>query len=92
MPFSKFVQHWWPLPTSLDLVRGPADVVASAVLEEVTRFVNGSHLSSKWIPFDSLSRLFESVEVFTNSPTTYFVLPTHSDWTVLWNNSFLCDG
>src|SRR5262249_39280380 len=33
-----------------------------------------------------------SVAVFTNVPTVYFVLPTRSDWSVLWYNSFLCDG
>ena len=30
--------------------------------------------------------------VFTNVSTCYLVLPTHSRWTVRWNNSFLCDG
>lgn len=89
---SEAVQQWWPLAESLDLVRAPIKVVASAVLAEVTRFVDGGRLSSAWIPFTSLDELFGSVEVFTNVPTVFFVLPTHSDWTVLWNNSFLCDG
>jgi hypothetical protein len=92
VPYSEFVQQWWPLPTSLDLVRGEPDMVASAVLTEVSAFMSGEQLSSEWIPFDSIAHIFESVEVFTNVPTVYFVLPTHSDWTVLWNNSFLCAG
>ncbi len=92
MPFSEFLQRWWPLPTSLDLVCRPTEAAASAVLAEVTRFVSGQQLSNKWVPFDSLANVFGSVNEFTNDPTVYFVLPTRSNWTVLWNNSFLCDG
>lgn len=80
------------MPTSLDLVCAPAEVVGLAVLTEVTRFVSGEQLSSEWVPFNSLAKIFGSVNEFTNVPTVYFVLPTQSDWTVLWNNSFLCDG
>lgn len=92
MPISEAVRRWWPLPDSLDLVRGPIKVVASAVLSEVTRFVAGERLASAWVPFSSLDHMFGAVAVFTNVPTVYFVLPTRTDWTVLWNNSFLCDG
>ena len=92
MPISEAVQQWWPLPRSLDLVLGPIKVVASAVLAEVTRFVMGEQLASAWMPFSSFDQVFGSVAVFTNVPTVYFVLPTRSDWTVIWNNSFLCDG
>lgn len=80
------------MPTSLDLVCALIEAVGSAVLTEVTRFVSGEQLSSDWVPFNSLAKIFESVNEFTNVPTVYFVLPTQSDWTVLWNNSFLCDG
>jgi hypothetical protein len=89
---SPAIQRWWPLAESLDLVRAPTDVVAQAVLAEVTRFTAGEKLSSAWVPFSSLDRLLGSVDVFTNVPTLYFVVPTRSEWTVLWNNSFLCDG
>ena len=92
MPISEAVQRWWPLPDSLDLVRAPIKVVPSAVLAEATRFVAGGQLSSAWVPFSTLNQMFGSVTVFTNVPTVYFVVPTCSDWTVLWNNSFLCDG
>src|SRR5262249_54437601 len=92
VPFSEFVQRWWPLPASLDLVRGPADVVASAVLAEVTRFVDGEPLSARWVSFDSPAGGFASVDVFPTVPIVYFVMPTWSEWSVLWNNSFLCDG
>jgi hypothetical protein len=92
VPISEAVQRWWPLADSLDLVHSPTKFVASAVLTEITRFVAGGQLSSAWVPFSSLDKLFGSVAVFTNVPTVFFVLPTRSDWTVLWNNSFLCDG
>jgi hypothetical protein len=92
MCFSRFVEEWWPLPTSLDLVRGSDDVVASAVHAEIARFVRGSQLSSEWTSFNSISEIFGSVVDFTNTPTLFFVLPTQSEWTVLWNNSFLCNG
>jgi hypothetical protein len=90
--FGAFLESWWPLPTSLDLVRGPIELVASTVLAEVSSFVPEERLACCWFPFDSISDIFASVSEFTNVPTVYFVLPTHSDWAVLWNNSFLCDG
>jgi hypothetical protein len=68
------------------------NTAASVVLAEVTRFMGGEHVSSTLVPFVSLGQVFESVSVFTNSPTVFFVLPANSDWTVLWNNSYLCDG
>jgi hypothetical protein len=92
MTISGAVQRWWPLPVSLDLVRAPVKVVASAVLAEVSRFAAGERLSSAWVPFSSLNEVFGSVAVFTNVPTVFYVLPTFSDWYVLWNNSFLCGG
>lgn len=92
MPFSETIQKWWPLPVSLDLVLGPVDVVASAVLAEVSRFSADERLVSDWIPFANIDEVFSSVSSFTNIPSLFFVLPTESEWTVLWNNSFLCDG
>jgi hypothetical protein len=92
VPVSEAIQRWWPLPDSLDLVRAPIDVAAAAVQAEITRFVNGERLSSTWVPFASLAHVFGSVSVFTNVPTVYFILPTRSEWTVLWDNCFLCDG
>jgi hypothetical protein len=32
------------------------------------------------------------VPVFANYPTVLFVIPTDSKWSVLWDNSYLCDG
>lgn len=86
------MQRWWPLTDSLDLVRGSCDQVAQAVLAEVTRFISPERPASRWLRFTTLDELWGSVRSFSNGPTIYFVLPTASEWTVLWNNSFLCDG
>jgi hypothetical protein len=88
----EWVRRWWPLPTSLDLVRGPVERVANAVKAEIHRFEQGQEVSSGWVPFANLDDIFASVDVFTNFPTVFFVIPTVSAWSVLWNNSFLCDG
>jgi hypothetical protein len=92
LAISEAVKRWWPLADSLDLVRASIKNAASAVHAEIAGFVAGGPLSTAWVPFGSLDDVFSSVDVFTNVPTIYFVLPTRSDWTVLWNNSFLCDG
>jgi len=41
---------------------------------------------------DSLDDAFSAVPDFTNIPTVVLVLPTRGPWSVVWNNSFLCDG
>lgn len=92
MPISDAVRRWWPLPVSLDLVRAPVKAAAAAVLEEVTRFAAGDQLATDWVAFASLNDVFGCVAEFDNVPTVFYVLPTCSDWSVMWNNSFLCDG
>ena len=86
------VGKWWPTTQSLDLVEGSAEHVAAAVEIEVRRFVNDTPVSGSWTTVPDLDAAFLIPAVFTNVPTHYLVLPTHSRWTVLWNNSFLCDG
>jgi hypothetical protein len=86
------IGKWWPATQSLDLVEGPVADVAAAVEAEVRRIVNGQPVSASWTAVDDLEAAFSIPSVFTNVPTCYLVLPTHSRWTVLWNNSFLCDG
>jgi hypothetical protein len=72
--------------------RGPVGGVAAAVEAEVERFVKGQSVTSRWMKVANLDAAFSIPPVFANVPTYYLVLPTHSRWTVLWNNSFLCDG
>lgn len=86
------LQRWWPTTQSLDLVEGSVEKVAAAVQAEVARFVNGEEVATSWEPFHNLDAAFGAATEFHNVPTFYLVLPTWSRWTVLWNNSFLCDG
>jgi hypothetical protein len=82
MSIGEDIKRYWPLPRSLDLVCASFDVVSDAVLTEVSRFAGKEALTSGHISFASLGHLFGSVSLFTNVPTVFFVLPTHSDWTV----------
>ena len=89
---SESIERWWPATQSLDLVEGPVELVAHAVETEVRRFLNGEAVTTSWQAFPTLDAAFGLASGFTNVPTLYVVLPTRSRWTVLWNNSFLCDG
>jgi hypothetical protein len=81
-----------PLTDSLDLVQGECSSVAEAVCNEVRRYTGDDSLSLESKQFTSIAEVFDSVQTFANVPLTYFILPTHSPWTVLWFDSFLCDG
>jgi hypothetical protein len=89
---SEAIQRWWPTTQALDLVEGNHEIVATAVHAEVSRFVGNEAVSTSWEVFQNLDAAFGAATEFANVPTFYLVLPTHSKWSVLWNNSFLCDG
>jgi hypothetical protein len=88
----RLIGKWWPTTQSLDLVEGSAEQVAAAVEEEVRRFLKGTPVSGRWTTVQDLDAAFSIPPAFANVPTWFLVLPTDSRWTVLWNNSFLCDG
>jgi hypothetical protein len=89
---SEAIHRWWPTTQSLDLVEGTVESVASAVDAEVRRFLKGEDVTSSWQTYPDLDSAFQQAPEFANVPTFYLVLPSRSRWTVLWNNSFLCDG
>jgi len=89
---SPTIQKWWPTTQSLDLVEGSVKEVATGVHAEVSRFLQGERVSASWATFADLDAAFRSASEFANVPTLYLVLPTRSKWSVMWNNSFLCDG
>jgi len=89
---SDVIQRWWPATQSLDLVEGVVEDVAEATHQEVSRFVKGEAVWTAWEACADLDRAFRMAPDFTNVPTVFLVLPTRSKWSVLWNNSFLCDG
>ena len=89
---SESIRKWWPTTQSMDLVEGTVETVAAAVETEVKRFVAGEDVATSWEAFPNIDAAFGAAPEFTNVPTFYLVLPSRSRWTVLWNNSFLCDG
>ena len=84
------IQAWWPLARSLDLVRAPLAKVAEHLASEIVRTIGP--YKATWIEPRNLHDVFATVTTFTNFPTTFFALPARNGWTVLWNNSFQCDG
>ncbi|MBL8608886.1 MAG: hypothetical protein JNL38_16290 [Myxococcales bacterium] len=89
-PKDDVVRRWWPLARGMDLVRAPADRVAALVASELER--SSLPFERRLVHPASLEEVFATVPSFTNVPTTFFVLPGLHGWTVIWNNSFLCDG
>ena len=86
------LSQWWPTTQSLDLVEGSVAEVAAAVHTEMSRVLKGIELEASWERFANLDAAFRVATEFANVPTWYLVLPSRSRWSVLWNNSFLCDG
>jgi hypothetical protein len=89
---SETIRKWWPATQSLDLVEGPVEAVAAGVETELTRFLKGEAVAISWDAFPSLDAAFQAASEFANVPTVYLALPSRSRWSVLWNNSMLCDG
>jgi hypothetical protein len=89
---SKAIQRFWPLTQSLDLVEAPLDAAAAAVHGEIARFHPGERLEASWPEAASLEAAFGTASSFASVPTLFLALPTHSPWTVLWNDCFLGDG
>lgn len=83
---------WFPLGRSMDLVEATPTVTAEAVLTQLCRFLEPEPLTVSEVSFRNLDSLFGSIDSFTNVPTRFLCLPTHSAWTAIYYNSFLCDG
>lgn len=88
------IQKWWPATQSLDLVQAPCTAVAKAIESRVHRFIKSDTrpFQSSWHQLASIDECFGLVAEFTNVPTIFLVIPTVSEWSILWNNSFLCNG
>jgi hypothetical protein len=91
-PTDPTIRKWWPTTQSLDLVEGSVREVGEAVRAEVVRYLNGEPIVAAWFQFPDLNAAFSSVPEFANVPTHILALPTRSKWSVLWYNTFLCDG
>jgi hypothetical protein len=86
------LRAWWPSTQSLDLVEGAVRQVARVLEVELLRTLAGERVVNSWGKFEDLDEAFRSAPDFGNAPTFFLALPTRAKWTVLWNNSFLCDG
>jgi hypothetical protein len=82
----------WPSTQSLDLVQAPTDIAARAVEAELRRILGAEPIEVHRLAVSSVDQAIKSCTEFTNVPTYFLVLPTKSRWSVLWNNSWLCDG
>ncbi len=91
-PQDSTLRAWWPTTQSLDVVYGDLPSIAAALESEFLRFAGVAGLETSWRRFGGLGTAFESASFFTNVTTHVVALPTHSNWVVLWNNNFLCDG
>lgn len=94
-PDQTVFEKWWPTTQSLDLVEGTIEQVAAAAKSEfskIAEYVGDGGFSAKWQTFESLDTAFSSVAFFDNVASRILLLPTHSKWVVMWNNSFLCGG
>ena len=91
-PIDVNLRKWWPTTQSLDLIQAPIEMVAEAVQQEFARFANGDPVTRTLRRFESVGDVLAAETDFYNVPTKIVVLPTRSKWSVLWNNSFLCDG
>lgn len=63
-------ERWWPLPTSLDLVRAPIDRVA-AVLEAEWERTYRQPVRKEWVEYEDIDAVFRSVATMTNSPSMF---------------------
>jgi hypothetical protein len=86
------IADFWPSTQSLDLVQAPSEAAALAVEMELGRFLGTEPIEGRWLAASSINQAIRSCTEFTNVPTYFLVLPTKSRWSVLWNNSWLCDG
>lgn len=85
---------WWPLGQSLLLARASIHDTAKALEADGKRLreLCSQEYQYEWLKRSSIEDLLRNAGPFPNSPTRHYALPTKTAWTVIWNNSALCDG
>lgn len=85
-------EKWWPLAQSLTLVRANLRHTVKAMKADAKRLHKrtGAEYGFDWVQVQSIDGLFRSIEKFTISASVCYALPTNTNWTVLWDNSFTC--
>ena len=88
----KIFNNWFPLTISFDLIEGNVNDISDSIIKELNRIVPNESIIQEFKKYDSINDLFYSLNILTNIPTKFYLIPTKSKWAVLWNNSFLCSG
>jgi len=85
---------WWPLGQSMVLVRAPFREATRAMRNQADEWSRrvGATYRFDWLRVSCIDEWFRCVEEFTIVPSMHCALPTNTDWTVMWCNSFLCAG
>ncbi|MCL2155659.1 MAG: hypothetical protein FWH53_08350 [Leptospirales bacterium] len=82
----------FPLTQSFGLVFGNVAEVANAVYNEIKRYTkNENGIELKHTILKNVDEVICNNK-FTSVPTKVIVFPTITKWTIIWNNSFLCNG
>jgi hypothetical protein len=87
-----FYKELWPLTQSFELVNGNTKDVSKAIFKEILRYTkNEDGIILNKNNLINISDIFLN-NVFTNYPTKILILPTITEWVIIWSNSFVCDG
>ena len=85
------MNKYWPFYIGFDLVLADVEQTADAVENELNRFFN-NQVTRESIKLKTLADVFSKPNAYTSFPTEFFVVPTKSPWTLLWCNTFHCNG
>lgn len=84
--------RYWPFLMSFDLVRASKATALECVMRQISRFTDGDPLTTLDFRFESLSQVFVHPGDYASVPTALYVLPTRTPWSVIWTNTFHCNG
>lgn len=84
--------RYWPFLMSFDLVKASKAMTLERVAGQIARITNKEPLAILDIEFESLTQVFEHPGEYASFPTAFYVMPTATPWTVIWTNTFHCNG
>ena len=86
------IKELFPLTQSFGLVLGNTTEVANAIFEEIKKYTkNEIGIELKHLTLKNIDKTIYNNK-FTVTPTKVIAFPTKTKWTIIWNNSFLCNG
>jgi len=84
-------REYWPFYLSFDLVMSTQKKAFKACFSELSRSYN-KKIKSKSISVSSINEVFQNPPGYTTYPSHTYVISTHTKWTILWCNTFHCNG